>query len=377
MAALLILPSFVRSQWNTDPATEAHIQQGIRYIYNLSFDSARTEFREVVRLKPDHPAGHFFLGTVEWWNILIDLDNKSHDEQFFSMMDTVIDLSDKLLDHDDNDVTALFFKGGALGFKGRLHGARSEWLKAANDGREAMPIVQRAYALAPQNNDILLGIGIYNYYAAIIPEQYPVVKPLMIFFPSGDKQKGIKQLRQAAEKGQYANVEATYFLLQLYQNYEKQYDLGLPLAQKLFGEFPGNVIFHKYIGRCYTATNHIAEMGSTFTEILRRVNEHQSGYNTAVEREAEYYLGQYNMTISNFAEALRHLYRCDEISRKLDKEEQSGFMVMANLKIGMIYDMQSKREFALKQYNKVITMNEYLDAHDQAKKYLKTPYGKL
>ena len=50
---------------------------------------------------------------------------------------------------------------------------------------------------------------------------------------------------------------------------------------------------------------------------------------------------------------------------------------MANLKIGMIFDMQSKRDFAVKQYNKVMAMNNYLDAHDLAKQYLKIPYGKL
>ena len=118
-------------------------------------------------------------------------------------------------------------------------------------------------------------------------------------------------------------------------------------------------------------------MGSTYTDILSRASEHRPGYTANVEREAEYYLGQYNMTANNLGEALKHLYRCDEISRKLDNDEQSGFMVMANLKIGMIYDIQAKRGSAIEQYNKVMKMNEYLDAHDQAKKYINTPYGKL
>ena len=35
------------------------------------------------------------------------------------------------------------------------------------------------------------------------------------------------------------------------------------------------------------------------------------------------------------------------ISRKLDKDETSGFMSLANLIVGMIYDVQGKRQYAI------------------------------
>ena len=62
-------------------------------------------------------------------------------------------------------------------------------LKAADDGREALPIVEEAASLDPNNMDVQLGFGIYNYYAAVIPNENPLIKPLMIFFPDGDKDK--------------------------------------------------------------------------------------------------------------------------------------------------------------------------------------------
>ena len=36
---------------------------------------------------------------------------------------------DKLLDVDEKNVDALFFKGGAIGFRGRLRAIRESWLK--------------------------------------------------------------------------------------------------------------------------------------------------------------------------------------------------------------------------------------------------------
>lgn len=368
--------SETQAQWMNDSLFDARTRKGIDYIYNLEFDKAKAEFQQLVRMKPSHPAGHFFLAMIEWWRILIDIDNTAYDETFYLMLERVIGLCDQRLDQNENDVTALFFKGGAIGFRGRLRAHREEWLKAANDGRLALPIVQKAYSLAPNNYDILLGIGIYNYYAEIIPEQYPFVKPAMIFFPKGDKKKGIEQLRSAADNAKYADIEASYFLLQLYHNYEKEYALALPIAQRLRQQFPNNPIFHRYLGRSYTAVGLWTEMKQTYEEIFQRVQRKDLGYAALAERETEYYLGLYDMTFSKLETALKHFYRCDELSRTLDTDGPSGFMAMANLKIGMIYDLQAKREFAINQYHKVLTWDDYSDTRRIASEYLKKPYGK-
>ena len=200
---------------------DAKARRGIEYVYNLEFENAEKEFGDLVRMRPQHPAGHFFRAMVQWWRILIDIDNEERDDAFYDALDSVVDMCDEMLDRNSNDVTALFFKGGSIGFKGRLKAHRSEWIGAANAGRKALPIVQQASFLDSTNYDILLGSGIYNYYAEIIPQEYPFVKPLMLFVPPGDKQRGIQQLTVAAEKGKYASVESMYFLMQIYFVYEK------------------------------------------------------------------------------------------------------------------------------------------------------------
>jgi hypothetical protein len=49
-------------------------------------------------------------------------------------------------------------------------------------------------------------------------------------------------------------------------------------------------------------------------------------------------------------------------------------MVMANLKAGMIYDLLSRRDLAVSQYNKVVSMKEYKDSYTLAEQYLKKPF---
>ncbi|HAP36238.1 MAG TPA: hypothetical protein DCQ28_09960 [Bacteroidetes bacterium] len=371
----ILFTSVLSSQWVTSPDFDLLARRGINAVYNLEFEKAEIEFSTLAKNYPSHPAGKFFLGMIDWWKILMTIDDESRDEIFFNKMDDVIELCDSILERNENDVAALFFKGGALGFQGRLRANRYSWIKAANDGRLALPIVQKAYKIAPDNYDILLGIGIYNYYASTIPEKYPIVKPVMVFFPTGDKQKGIEQLTKASEKAKFASLEAKYFLLQLCYNYEQQYDKAYELSTSLYKEFPNNVVFHRYVGRSSFVLSKFGESAAVFSAISDRCDRNDRGYSNYAKREAIYYLGMISLNLSNYDQALKYFYQCDELSRVVDKEEGSPFMTMTNLRIGMIYDVQKKRNYAIMQYQKVQRMSKFENSYELAQQYLKNPYN--
>ncbi|MEO8232689.1 MAG: hypothetical protein ABI638_10420, partial [Ignavibacteriota bacterium] len=160
---LVVLFSFSIFAQNSD--FDARVNDGIKQIYNIKFTEAEKTFRSVIADYPNKPAGRFFLAMIDWWKILLDSDNESYDEIFFQKIEDVIYRCDQILDKNSKDVDALFFKGGAIGFRGRLRAFRESWLKAADDGREALPIVEQAAVLDPNNMDVQLGFGIYNYYA--------------------------------------------------------------------------------------------------------------------------------------------------------------------------------------------------------------------
>ncbi len=375
MLMSILWGSVLHARQDGESEFDATAKSGIDHVYNLEFEAAEKEFSHLVELNPHHPAGPFFLAMVQWWKILIDIEDESHDKQFFDALDGVIDMCDSILAKNENDVTAIFFKGGAIGFTGRLKFHRNDYLAAAGAGRKALPLVQDASALDPNNIDVLLGTGIYNYYAEVIPEEYPFVKPLLLFIPAGDRKKGIAQLTKVADHGKYASVEATYFLLQIYYFYEKDFEKALALAEALHRRYPNNMLFHRYLGRSYISMLNYARARDVFASIVDRTRRGERGYDGNAEREAEYYLGMVEMNDRKYDDALKHFYRCDELSRLLDKAEPSGFMAMANLKTGMIYDLLSRRNLALDQYRKVLGMKDYKDSHDQATQFLQSPYA--
>lgn len=348
------------------------VTAGINQIYSIEFSEAEKIFKELAAEYPDHPAGKFFPAMIYWWKILLDTGNEQYDEIFYEEIGKVIDFCDKLLDENPDNVDALFFKGGAIGFRGRLRVIRESWLKAASDGRDALPIVEQAAKLDPENVDVQLGFGIYNYYASVIPEEYPIVKPLMLFFPEGNKELGLKQLKNAAENGKYSRHESRYFLMTLYSNYEKDNETAQLYSDRLTKAFPNNPIFERWRGRIAVKRSDWTVADSIFRNVLMKAEKKLPGYTTIkVKREAVYYIAYQHKNNGEYEKALEYFKRCADYCSKIDTEKESGFLVNSTLYIGTLYEAQAEYEKAVMYYEDVLDMREYANSHTLADLYIK------
>ena len=368
---LVLIPFFAFPQ---DAKFDSVATTGIKQIYNIQFEDAEKTFRSLISDYPQHPAGRFFLAMIDWWKILLDVDNESYDDIFYQKLEDVIFQCDGILKKDEANVDALFFKGGAIGFRGRLRAVRESWLKAADDGREALPIVERAAKLNPKNQDVQLGFGIYNYYASVIPDQYPLVKPLMIFFPSGDKAKGIEQLKNTAVNGKYAKYEAQYFLMTLNFQYEKNPHEADTYAKMLTEQFPDNPNFERWMGRIAVRKGEGERYHQIFSNVVEKCIQKKRGYNKTVEREANYYVGLFFKSINNPDSSIIYFEKSLQVSLDLDKDETSGFQINTVLYLGMMYDAINQREKAKEFYNRVLDLRTYGSSKDLAKQYLEKPF---
>lgn len=348
------------------------VNDGINRIYNIKFEEAEKIFNKLELNYPKHPAGKFFKAMIIWWQIMLDQNDEQFDDLFEDKLEEVIDFCDDLLDENENNVDALFFKGGSLGFRGRLYSIRKNWFDAALDGKDALPLVYEAYKIDSTNEDVKLGFGIYNYYAEAIPEKYPFIKPAMIFFPSGDKEKGIEQLKSTAKNGKYAAVEAKFFLLNLYYQFEDDYNEALIYAKPLHEKFPDNPTFQKYVGRIYVKRGDYKTASKYFGDVRKKCNANMPGYNEVLLREAEYYLGVNYMRKNVIDSAKTSFQNCFDISKRVDKEkdEESGFQVNALIYLAKIADRTGNKNLAEKYYEEILRLRDFSNSHKKAKRYL-------
>jgi len=375
---LILLFSFsLNAQWSIlNAESDSIVRLGTDYIYNLDFQNAEKCFKEVQTKFPQHPAGYFLDAMIDWWRLMIDRPRSyKFRESFLNKIEKTIKVCDNILDIHRTNINALFFKGGALGYRGRFYADEESWVKSISDASSGFDILIECLKIAPGNHDVMLGTGIYNYFAAAIPERYPVVKPLMLLLPSGDKKIGEYQLKAAASKARYASVEAKVVLMQVYYTFENKSWDALDISKELFEKYPNNPYFKKYYARCLVRTGNYSNFETYWREILKDCIDKKFGYNNDLAREAMYYIALALIRKKDYDLALRYLYKCDEGSRALDKDKRvSSFMVMSNLWMGKIYDLQGKRNYAIKQYEKVLKMGNHSTSHEEAKIYLKEAY---
>ena len=356
-----------------DPYVRTEGKKGLDLLYDMKFEQANAIFDEVVRRYPNHPIGPFLRGLNIWWNhIMLDLTDPSHDEEFFAAMEEVVARCDRMLERDEDNVDALFLKGAALGFQARLHSNREDWFAAVVDGKNAIGYVRRVGTLAEDTPDYVFGKGMYDYYAAIIPEQYPLSRAVMMFMPDGDRDRGLALLRQAAEEGRFIQTEAVYFLLQIHYLYEHDYGTSHRRVQWLRNQHPDNPYFHNYEGRVYARWGRWRAAREVFASVLQRYRDQQTGYTDAIAEQALYYLARERMIRDAYDEALQYLVQLDALTARDDGH--TPYRALGRLRQGMVYDALGRRAAAERSYREVLEMDDQHGTHDRAERYLETPY---
>ena len=358
-----------------DPVFEREATRGLDLLYNMQFDEAEVVFDRLAARVPDHPVAPFLQALVPWWQILMDLSDTSHDDAFFAAMDEVVARSDRMLRRDRDNLDAQFFKGAALGFRGRLQSNRRRWLKAALDGKRAMDYVLDVAAEEPDNADFLFGKAIYDYYAAAIPERYPWSKPFVAMFPSGSRQRGLAAMHRTFRDGTYIQTEAAYFLLQIYYLYEADFGKSLQFIDWLRARYPDNAFFHAMEGRIYARFGRWERSEEIFQTVMRRYALGDTGYNDALAEQALYYLGRAQQMRHNHGQALALFYRLEQIAGA--RPQNSAFQTLGRLRQGMAHDARGERQKALQRYREVLRLNDFSGSHDRARRYIERPYGRL
>lgn len=358
-----------------EPFVRTEGKKGLDLLYNMQSEKARTIFREIDRRYPEHPVGPFLQGLNLWWTIMLDLTDTSHDEAFFDQMDEVIDRCDEMLDESPEHFDAQLFKAAAHGFKARLASNRNNWWKALRNGRTAIKYARSVAEAAPSDSagDYVFGKGLYDYYAAILEEEYPATKTFTWMMPDGDKERGLRLLRRTATDGRYVKTEAIYYLTQIYYLYEEDYQKSRHYVERLRDRHPKNPYFHAFEGRVYARWGRWRQARRVFESMLERRSEDAAGYNTHMEEIARYYLGRDRLRQNDYEQALAHFTR---VQRLTDRDVgDTRYRVLSILYQGMTYDAMGRRELAVKHYRHVLDLDDSVGAHDHAEQYLDEPYS--
>lgn len=354
-----------------DKGLQFRITENVNALYNFDFEKAERGFRVMQYQYPDHPLPYFLNGLSTWWKIAPDIENKKYDNRFLNQMDIVIDKAKKILDEDPENKEAAFFLAGAYGFQGRLLSERKSWTKATFAGKNALKYLNLSRGEDELNPELLLGDALFNYFSVWIPENYPLLKPVVAFFPKGDKNLGLQQLEDVAQNAFYARVEAQYFLFRLYGAEEKQPYKALAITEYLNEKYPNNPYFHRSYARQLYTVGRVIEAKEVSEEILKRIDEKWTGYESNSGRYAAFYIAQFYERVNQKNEAKKYYLKTLSFGEESENQE-SGYYLYSLIALGKIANEEKDKKSAKAYFNRVKKYAKRKHpAHKEAREYIK------
>jgi len=387
--------------WLTDAERErfeALRRSGLDALYNIDYDKAERDFKEIVRLLPNHPGGYQLLAARVWIKTLYEsrrLQSSLYsNESFYASGDDKVDpkivtefrnltrqarqLAEAKLKQEPKNVEALDFLANTEGLKASFEEAvERRHFAALRDGNDAVDHHREVLKLDPKYIDAQITIGLYEYVVGSLPLPVKILAGATGY--RGSKKRGLAMLEQVAKEGRWAQDDAKSVLILLYTR-EKRFNDVLTLTRELSAKYPRN-----YLLRLETADALVAQAGvkrkekdlmaavqlekeafAVFDELLRDRNVRDAS--RALDL-IHFKYGEVLLLAGYHERAAKEFLAATKVERA-----EEGLVTMAHLYAARAYDVGGKREEALTQYKTVLARPNVYDAHDEAKRGLQKAY---
>ena len=354
------------------PKVNEQILRGIDLIYEREFDDAEDLFRKVIAKSQDKPAGYFYLAMVSWSRLASGFWSPENVKEFKKRIDRAIEVAEVRVEKDGADSYDFFYLGGALGFKGRFELMKGNWTSSFFLARNAIAALKICLKMDPDNKDVLLGLGTFDYYTARLSG---VLKFLTYFLiHKGDIEKGLKKLTIASKEATYSATEAKSVLLYIYLFGEQDFTKALDLSTELAERYKTNQRFQVLRGVSYIRLEMDPQYREMVSQLRLRSTEASKRETASMwERRALYLESIYDLFHGLYPEARSRL---KEILDHQDPENDPTMIAWPLTKIGMSYELENNRDEATKYYDQVLNMENASGAQFVAKKLLESPLKK-
>ncbi len=364
-----------RTAWTGDnpKPPESRIKQinkdiikGIDLLYNRHFDKADDLFRKLIKKSPENPEGYFYLAMVTWSRLATGFWGSETVEEYRRRIDRTIHVAQSRIDHFPATSNDFFYLGGALGFKGRFELMRGKWLSSFFLSRDAIDALETSLEMDPGNRDVLLGLGIFDYYTAHLSGALKFLTRLLLH--KGNKEDGLEKLHLAAGEAIYSRTEAKSMLLHIYLFLEEDFQKALDFALDLAGKYAQNPRYTVLAGVCYIRLGMDLQY-QDMVGLLRKKSLEAPSSELALfwKRRALYLETVYDLFHGRYSEARLKL---NLILDHPDPQGDPAMIAWPLTKIGMSYDLAGDRERAVKYYRQVLNMANGAGAQYFAEKFI-------
>lgn len=383
------------------PLIEELQKKGSEALFNLEYDAARQNFKEMTRLSPDDPTGPQMLATTLWLETL-NKARRLHASIYStqSFYEGTEDKPDPRVVRDFRDLTRQATKIAKAGMERNPHDAQTLYVLGATEsliaafaatverrfivalrsGSSGVDTQRKVIKLDPSFHDAELTIGMYDYIVGTLP--LPVRMLASIAGARGSKKRGIQTLERVAKEGQWTRDDAKVLLIAIYKK-EKRFPEALALSRELQEKYPRNYLFRLETADTLVSQAATERQPSKTKEADARASEalrtfermlHERSAADDAPRALDLVHFRYGEALLLMGQAQRAA--TEFLAATTVRGADAGTVSRAHLRAAQSFDLAGKRNEALGEYRVVLSRPNVYDSYDQARLGQKKPYRK-
>lgn len=355
------------------------------HFYNLDYARSIQEFEKVLARHPDDPFAVNHLVTAVLFSELYrigamnsgDYANDSFihaphrpadpkvQQRIKDLVQRALDLENKRLSSDPNDVDALYARGVTEAqFATYTALVERAWFSALRNAVRARRDHERVLQLAPNEVQAKLVVGAHNYVIGNLPWGIKIAASMVGL--AGNKEKGLEYLRQCAMGNNETSVDAK-ILLVVFLRREGRNEEALAIARDLIAHYPRNILMALEEGNLLRALGRKQEAEETYRKVWQAGREGR--YGDLHYEQTALALGDLLRSEKDYGGAAAAYELVQEVP-----QADADVRQKANLGAGEMYDMLQKRDEALAKYQAVIAENASTPPADAARRHVKEAY---
>lgn len=345
-------------------------RQALHLLYDGSTDGALARFAELRREQPADPMGAALEALALAWK----LEQRPHldtlDRELQARVERAVALADTALLREPGSSRALLARGAAHGVGSRYHLFRLHRREAA---RAAVRMREDLLALrerAPENHDLLFGLGLYDYYADVLPRFVKIMR-FFLGIPGGDRERGLRSIEAAKEGSLFYGSEVRAQLYDIHAWFEGRPDLALAEAEWLREHYPHSPLWALRLSEhLRDRLGLYARSAAVSREILEAARKGQVNYSgEGVRVLARVHLGEALLLDGRPAEARAALLPVRE-----GTSEAPALAGRARWLLGRSLELEGDREAALVHYRRAVAVGDR-ETRRRAQAALDKPLG--
>lgn len=361
---VLVLPAATRAE---EAWLRTELIRGIDLIFDARIAEGRQAFEAIEKRAPKNPAPYVYRAMALMSYPPREGMPAIDRGQVQRLLEKGIMLAEDGRWEEDTGRVKLLV-ATAYSLQSQLFLETGDRVRSARAALTAKRYLDEAARISAGDPDVRYGLGLISYGTAQMPPAFRSI--LLVLSIPGDRDRGIEDLRAAAENGVYTKSAAAVALLMIMSNIENRFGEAVVYGRRLVAAYPNNPeLYFPYANALSETGDHEGAL-AVASALEQKIDEGLPYFDGAIVPRYHHLMGKLFMDRGLYPEAAAEL----TLALAVTDKNYAWVRPLALARLGMIEDLAGRRKRAMDYYRQAIESGIEGAGTMLAEEYIARPY---